>query len=371
MNKKIIFAANTSWYLYNFRAATLKAFLENGYDVVCLAPKDKYSHKLSKIGCQWQNIELDNNGNNPFKDFLFFLTLIKIYLKYKPHVVFHFTIKNNIYGTIAAKICNIKAINNISGLGTAFIHNNLTTKIVRLLYRISQPLAYAIYCQNKDDYTLLVNDNLVSSNKLSILPGSGVDTHRFHPTLKQKNNINQFRFLYVGRMLADKGLYELIEAATMLYQQGYAFRLSLCGFIDSKNQSVIPSHIIDSWKKLPFIHWLGNIDNIETIYAYCDCVVLATYREGMPRSLLEAGAMGLPSVATNVAGCKHIIEDGVNGFLCDVKNPTSLFTAMIKMITLDPRRYQQMCIQARNKILDKFDEKIVVDEALRIAKIDA
>ena len=213
MTKKIIFSANTSWYLFNFRASTIMAFKALGYEVICIAPEDGYSQKLIKdLGCIWESVTLDNKGSNPVLDLWFMWQLLKAYKRHKPIAVFNFTIKNNIYGTWAAKLAGVNAVNNVSGLGTSFINKGATSSIVRLLYKLSQPLAYKVFCQNEEDYQLLIINRLVAPQKLDLLPGSGVNVIRFNPNLLNNKN-SKFIFLFVGRMLADKGLNELIAAA--------------------------------------------------------------------------------------------------------------------------------------------------------------
>jgi len=364
--KKVILSANTSWYLFNFRANTIEAFHEEGYKVICIAPEDDYSQRLiSELGCMWEPVVLDNKGSNPIRDICFMWDLKKIFNKHKPVAVFNFTIKNNIYGTWAAKLAGVNAVNNVSGLGTAFINVGITSLIVRWLYRLSQPLAYKVFCQNEEDYQLLVDNRLVPSNKLDLLPGSGVDISRFTPKLLNNKN-DKFVFLYVGRMLADKGLNELLQAAEELYKKRQDFIVQLCGFVGAKNNSAIAQSTLDAWNKLSYVNYLGPSDCMENIYAKANCVVLPSYREGMPRSLLEAGAMGLPSITTDVPGCRNIISHNVNGLLCEVKNANSLCSAMRKLLELSPKALNELSTNARKKVVDEFDESIVINKAISV-----
>jgi len=366
MKKKIILSANTSWYLFNFRSTTIEAFTEQGFKVICIAPKDDYSLKLvNELGCIWEPVVLDNNGSNPLRDLGFMWQLVKLYNKYKPVAVFNFTIKNNIYGTWAAKLTGVNAVNNVSGLGTAFINKGITSFIVRWLYKLSQPLAYKVFCQNEEDYDLLINNRLIPQKKLDLLPGSGVDTARFTPDLLDNKN-NKFVFLYVGRMLADKGLNELVQAAEELYKKRQDFIVQLCGFVGAKNNSAIAQSTLDAWNKLPYVNYLGPSDCMENIYAKANCVVLPSYREGMPRSLLEAGAMGLPSITTDVPGCRNIISHNENGLLCEVKNADALCNAMQNLLVLSSDELSKLGINARNKVVNEFDEAIVINKAVSI-----
>lgn len=364
--KTIVLSANTSWYLYNFRSSTITAFQKNGLKVICLSPADDYSQKLiNELGCEWHHLEMDNKGSHPIKDLALVYRLVRFFHEVKPIATFNFTIKNNIYGTWAAWLSGVKVINNISGLGTAFINDNLTSKVVKLLYRLSQPFASRVFCQNPEDMELLISNKLVNKNKLTLLPGSGVNIDKFEPSMKVSRCADDpFRFLFVGRMLGDKGLRELIAAAHKLAENGYLFTLVLCGFAGVENASALSLDELDKLSKFDYINWLGPNDTIAQVYANADCVVLPSYREGMPRTLLEAGAMGLPSITTNVPGCKHVITHGFNGLLCEVKSSESLAEQMCAIIDLDCDLYQQMCLNSRARIAEEYDEKIVVHHAL-------
>lgn len=361
-----MFSANTSWYLYNFRYSTLQTVVRLGYRVICLSPKDKYSEKLTlDLGCEWIDLKMDNKGSNPLKDLLTIFEIYKVVRKYKPSIIYNFTVKNNIYGTIVGNSLGIRTVNNVSGLGTAFIYNNFTANIVKFLYRKTQNLAYKVFCQNPDDFNLLVDNKLVPKHKLTLLPGSGVDIEKFHPSfLKNRREGKPFKFLFVGRLLGDKGVRELVKAAQLLSESGFEFELSLCGFTDSENISAISEQELSEWGRLPYIHWLGSSDNIRDIYSTNDCIVLPSYREGMPRTLLEAGALGIPSIASNVPGCNFIVTEGYNGFLCEAKSPVSLYEAMKKMLMLDEGSYHQLSKCSRERVVKEYNEQIVIDHAL-------
>ena len=363
-SKIVTLSANTSWYLYNFRQSTIKRLIGKGYRVVCISPFDEYSKELMDLGCEYYDLEMQNKGTNPFKDIKTFLKLLFIYLKLKPFAAFHFTVKNNIFGTWAGLISNTPSINNVSGLGTAFIRDGLISIVVRLLYKCSQPFAHRVYCQNPEDFDLLIHKKLVNKDKLFLLPGSGVDLKRFNSDSVNHSKNDQFTFLYVGRILADKGLFELIKAYKNLKIKKINCELWICGILNAENISSISKTQIEDWKDIPGIRWLDQEKYIENIYKQVDCVVLPSYREGMPKTLLEAGSMGLPSVATDVPGCRNIIQDNVNGFLCRAKDARDLEQAMIKALNLSRNDYEKMSINARNIVKNNFDEKIVIDSAL-------
>lgn len=363
----VTLSANTSWYLYNFRKSTIISFQKIGYEVFCIAPKDEYTEKLKSLGCNCLDLKMDNKGNNPFKDLLIVFRFFKIYAKLAPVVAFHFTVKNNIYGTWASFLSRTPAINNISGLGTAFIKKGPISLIVKILYRLSQPIAKKVYCQNIEDFNFLVDNKLVARKKLFVLPGSGVDLNKFKPRkLINKNKI--FRFLFVGRILADKGINELISAVENINMHKIQCHLWICGFKNSNNVSAINDDQIEYWKNIPGVSWIKPNDEIENVMKDANCVVLPSYREGMPRSLLEAGAMGLPSITTDVPGCRNIIQDNINGFICEAKNSKSLESAMLKMINTPSEDILKMGKAARNIVENSFDEQIVIKEYLNSLK---
>jgi glycosyltransferase involved in cell wall biosynthesis len=363
--KTVSLSANTSWYLFNFRASTIRRLLRDGYRVVCISPQDDYSQKLvDELGCEWLSLPMDNMGSNPIRDMGLVFRFWRLYRSLKPVAAFHFTIKNNVYGTWAARLAGVPAINNVSGLGTAFIRSGPLGAIVRLLYKLSMPLAFKVFCQNEEDYRLLIQTKLVPEDRLSMLPGSGVDLQRFHPDLLEPHE-DHFRFLYAGRMLADKGLYELIDAVRSLNADSLQCTLWLCGFSDVENVSAIRQSELDAWGDIPGVEYLGPSDYMEKLYAQVDCVVLPSYREGMPRSLLEAGAMGLPVVTTDVPGCRNIVEAGFNGLLCEAKSSDSLKHALQRMLVMTSDERAEMGRNGRGLVSEKFGDQLVVEAAMR------
>ncbi|MFT7263898.1 MAG: glycosyltransferase involved in cell wall biosynthesis [Halioglobus sp.] len=365
----VTISSNTSWYLYNFRASTIRRLVADSYRVVCISPEDIYSQKLvNDLGCEWLPLRMSNHGNNPFKDAGLVLQFWRYYRLLRPVVALHFTIKNNVYGTWAARLLAVPAINNISGLGTAFIRKGIVAAIVRLLYRTSQPFAHRVFCQNNEDLKHLADGQLVPPDRLELLPGSGVDLERFNPELRKPHDGN-FRFLFAGRMLSDKGLVELVAAVRKVNAEVMLCDLWLSGFADTQNVSAISSEKLAEWGDEPGIEWLGPTDSIEQLFAEVDCVVLPSYREGMPRSLLEAGAMGLPVIATDVPGCRSIVSDGFNGVLCEAKNSDSLAQAMLRILKTPARELQKMGENGRELVTREYSEDLVVDATVRaIAK---
>jgi len=362
LNKKIVICVNTSWNIYNFRLNLARAIKKSGYEVILVAPYDKYSEIL-KQEFEYYNIYISNKGTNPKEDLKTLIEFYKLYKKIKPDIVLNYTIKPNIYGNIACKLLGIKTINNISGLGTVFINENLVTKIAKFLYKFSLKTSSKVFFQNNEDKELFIKNKLISKNKCDVLPGSGVDTDKFSPIVYNKED-NVFRFLVIARVLWDKGIAEYVKAAEELKNKYQNIEFQILGSLDAVNKTAVPKEIVDNWIDKKIINYLGTTDNVQDIIKQSDCVVLPSYREGTPRTLLESASMAKPIITTNAVGCKDIVDDNINGFLCDVKNIESLKNAMEKMLLLDKNERDKMGIFGRKKILKEYDEKIVINKYL-------
>ncbi|MEZ9761307.1 glycosyltransferase family 4 protein [Vibrio splendidus] len=366
--KTIIITSNTSWYLYNFRKNTILSLIDEGYRVVTIAPFDEYSKKLETLGTKFQHIEIDQGGTNPVKDILTFIGFVNLYRKIRPEVVLNFTPKNNIYSTLAATLCGAKSINNIAGLGMVFINENLTEKLARLLYRVSQPKAHTIFFQNEDDRALFAKHNLAPLEVTDRVPGSGADLTRFVVSPSQDDGV--VRFLLIARMLYDKGIGHYVEAARDLKAKyGDAVEFRLLGFLDVNNPSAVSKQDMQSWVDEGIVNYLGTSDSVEKEIAKVDCMVLPSfYREGVPKSLLEACAMGKPIVTTDNVGCRETVDDGINGYLCEPRSTSSLIEKLELMVTQSHDQRLQMGLESRTKVENEFDEKIVINKYLEAVK---
>ncbi len=360
--KIIVITSNTSWYLYNFRQNTIKELINAGYRVVTVSPEDEYSSSLSNLGCECIDINIDQGGTNPLKDMFTCLSFYRIYRSYKPDVVLNFTPKNNIYSTFAAKLVGASIINNIAGLGTLFINETVASKIARYLYKCSQSMADKIFFQNEDDRILFLNKKLAPGYLTDRLPGSGVDLSRFINSPAEDDGV--VRFLLVARMLFDKGVGHYVEAARILRSKyGSDVEFRLLGFLDVDNPSAISSNQMQQWVDEKSVVYLGTTDVVEDEIAKIDCMVLPSfYREGVPRSLLEAGAMGKPIVTADNVGCRETVDDGVNGFLCEPRSTENLIEKLELIIKMPHSERLVMGLRSREKMQSEFDEKIVIQK---------
>lgn len=366
---RVAISANTSWYLLNFRKNTILALLAQKYEVYAISPRDSYSIKLEQLGIKHIDIDIEQSGKNPFKDINTLLSFRKIFLKNNIDVVLNFTPKNNIYSTLAAKLCGVRTINNIAGLGILFINESLTSKIARFLYKISQRFADNIFFQNEDDRELFLLNGMAKKEVTDRLPGSGADLARFTVTPSIDDGVT--RFLLIARMLYDKGVGHYVESARILRgKYGSNVEFNLLGFLDVNNPSAVTKDQMQEWVSEGIVNYLGTSDSVETEIAKSDCVVLPSfYREGVPKSLLEAGAMGKPIVTTDNVGCRETVDDGVNGFLCEPRSTASLVVQLERMIDMGYERRVAMGIKSRQKIEREFDEKIIITKYLETIKI--
>lgn len=355
---KICIVVNSAWNIYNFRAGLIRSLQKSNHEIITVAPDDGYVKHLQKLGCRHRNIQIENKGNNPIKDFWLFLQLFCIYLVEKPHVVLHYTIKPNIYGTLAAAVLKIPSINNVTGLGTTFLHDNLTAKIAHWLYRFAFRFAQVVFFQNPDDRQVFVERRLVKPEITDLLPGSGIDTNKFRPSQSPKNKV--FTFLLIARILYDKGILEYVEAIRILRRKNIQARFWLLGKIETSAGLGIPPSEVAAWEAEGLLEYLGTADNVIPIIRRADCVLLPSYREGTPRTLLEAASLGKPIIATNVPGCRETVQHGFNGFLCKVKDPADLADKMEQIMKADEVTRRKMGQNSRRLAVERFDQRIVI-----------
>ena len=356
--QKIAIVVNNSWYAWNMRANLGFAFQKKGYEVVFICPYDKYSEYIKKY-FKYIDIKINTKSINPIEDIKIIYRCYRVFKELKPDIVLQYTIKPNVYGTIAASILKIPTINNIAGLGTLFIKHNLFTNIAKLLYKFSQKKATKIFFQNKDDLNKFVDEGLVQEDKCDVLPGSGVDIERFKAV--DKESVEVFRFLLISRMLWAKGIQEFVDASKIIKQKYKNVEFQLLGQLNMKSPTAISREQMDAWVNEGFVYYLGSSDDVRVEIAQADCIVLPSfYREGTPRVLLEGASMQKPIITTDNIGCRDVVDDGVNGYLCEVNNAIDLADKMEMMLKLTDEQRNTMGKSGREKIIKDFDEKIVI-----------
>ena len=365
---RVAVVINTSWNIWNFRRGLVRALKAAGHEVLAIAPPDAYSARLeSELGCRYVPILMENKGTNPIKDAQLTRRFLTIYKRERPDVVLHFTIKPNIYGTLAAKMAGVASINNVSGLGTVFLIENLVSKVARGLYRFAFRFPHKVFFQNNDDRELFIRYGLIRPERTGLVPGSGVDLARFRPQpTHEKAADAPFTFLMVARVLYEKGIVEYFEAARQVRAALGAdkVRVQLLGGLDEAGGVGVPRATFEQWLAEGAIEHLGTSDNVAEHLHRADCVVLPSYREGTPKTLLEAAACGKPLVTSDVAGCRETVEHGRNGYLCQVRSADDLAAKLLQMAQLPPERLAAMGAASRQLAEEKFDEQLVLREYL-------
>ncbi len=358
--KTIVFAANTSWYLYNFKPELIERLLERGVRVVAVSGADGYVSKLRSLGCKCRAMKFFSRGRNPFQDLG---TLINLWVKYRslrPACVVQFTTKPNIYGSIVAWILGIPAINNVSGLGAAFDDKYGVRAIVRILYRVSFRYARHVFFLNVEDLSLFVEKRLVDPVKASLIPGAGVDVEKYRPMRRTRATCSLV-FLMLSRLIWEKGISDFMQAAEILSQRYGTVEFQLLGFPVDDIRDGLTSQFIKTHLTNSALKYLGATDNVSEFIRNADCVVLPTrYGEGVPRSLLEAASMGKPIIASDNVGCREIVDHGLNGYLFK-PGPESLIEALERFISMRAEARREMGRRGREKVLREFNIERVID----------
>lgn len=364
MKKKILLVSNTSWYLHNYRLGLALYLKKAGYNVAAAAPYDRFSDKLKDAGIEFINIRrLERKGRNPFKELALLMELHGIYKREKPELIIHFTIKPNLYGSLAARFTGIPSISMITGLGYVFMNSFLLQKCIRPLYRFALAHARKVVFQNEDDMEYFVASRLVESDRALCLRSSGINKDCFSPLRYTKKSVNgKVIFLMSGRLLRDKGIEEFIRGARYVKQRHQNTEFHLLGPVDAGNPSAVTDKDIESWVNEGLIRYFPPVDDVRQHLINCDIFVLPSYREGLPRSILEAMALEKPVITTDTPGCRETTEHGITGLLVPEKDHKALSNAMETMIRIGERGRADMGKKGREKAIREFDEVTIINE---------
>ncbi len=341
----------------------IEALQNQGIDVYAIAPRDDYSKLLEQAGCQFEPVKMDSRGTNPMKDIRLIKELYNVYKKIRPDVVLHYTIKPNIYGTVAASLLRIPVVNNVCGLGTVFLKEGITSRIAIGMYKMAFRFPRKVFFQNDYDLDLFVERRIVKKGICDVLPGSGIDLNRFSPMGSSRTK-GKFTFLLISRLLHDKGVLEYIDAVRKLKESGLEAHFQILGPKAPDHKRGIDLSIIDSWLEQGLVEYLGTTDDVREYIDKADCVVLPSYREGTPRTLLEAASSAKPIVTTDVPGCNNVVSDNENGFLCRLKDADDLAQKMKKMAELPDDKLLEMGRVGRKRMEERFSEHVVINKYL-------
>ena len=362
MSTRVVLIANSIWNIVNFRDNLIRSLKEADCDVLVFAPQDKH---LRSLNAEFFHIPVYAKSMNPIADLLLIVRLVILLHKTKPDAVLNFTIKPVIYGTIAARIFGIPCVNNITGLGALFSSGAASRMLGFMLYYVVMRITSIAFFQNPDDVRLFDRLGLLRKTVVDLLPGSGVDLARFTPAKETPERNADVVFLFVGRLLLEKGIADYIDAARIVRKTQKQARFQVIGPFDSTgNESDLRSKITLAIQE-ETISYSGAVEDVRPHIAKADCVVLPSYyREGTPRSLLEAAAMGKPIITTDMPGCREVVDNGKNGYLCRVKDPEDLARKMIQFIGLLGSERSRMGRYGRRKMERQFDESIVIGKYL-------
>lgn len=355
----IFLVGNTAWSIYNFRYGLVLRLIDLGHKMTVVAPKDDFSDKLRAMGCEVVDMPMAAKGVNPREDLALLRKMWRLYKDARPDFIFHYTIKPNIYGSFAAQMAGVPSIAVTTGLGYTFINHNWVARVARLLYKAAFLNPEEVWFLNEDDRQAFLEHRLVSPEKAVLLHGEGVDTTHFCPHSTTLAD-GRTRFLLVARMLWDKGVGEYVKAARQVRKQHPDAVFQLLGECGLPNPSVISREQMAEWEHEGVIEYFGTTTDVRPYLAQADCLVLPSYREGVPRTLLEAAAMGKPLIATNAPGCRDVVINGKTGWLCPVKDAEALADCMVQLLTMPVADRQAMGMAGRRFIEQNFDEQKVV-----------
>ncbi|UCJ06328.1 glycosyltransferase family 4 protein [Chitinophaga pendula] len=363
-NNVVLMVANTAWSLFKFRRGLIKHLIGSGYEIILLAPADEYVPRLEQIGAKFVSLEhLVAKGINPFKDVFLIRELVSHYRSIRPGLIFHYTIKPNVYGSIAARIAGIPSVSVITGLGYTFINNDLVSKIGRMVYKFALRYTDEAWFLNSDDMEVFLSRNIIPRGKARLLStGEGIDAEEeFNPTNYTVDKWQGLNFIFIGRLLFDKGVEEYIQAAREVKATHPDVHFHLLGYINVNNPSAIGEDTVKGWVKEGLVTYHGSVDDVKPFILSSSCVVLPSYREGMSTILMESAALGLPIITTNIPGCRELVEDKVTGFLCEAKDAKGLAMQMDHFINMSDADRGQMGRLGRIKIERQFGLKKVFE----------
>lgn len=357
MINKILIITNNDKGLFRFRSELIEELLINKFEVIIVSPDEGYLQVFKDRGCKTYSIYINRRSMNPIYDFKTFIDIFRIIKKKSPDIVLTYTVKPNIYSGIICRLLNCRYICNITGLGSIFQKKGINLKLIYFLYKLSIKHANWVFIQNEEIYKVLKQNQLIS-NQVSIIPGSGVSFEQFHftPISEYKN----YHFLFAGRIMREKGVIELLEAANVIVNKYKNVYFNLVGMTDEKIdiQNYTNDHII----------YHGSIENIIPYYIKTTCLIHPSYHEGMSNVILEACAVGRPCLVSDIPGCREIIENGYNGFTFEPKSSDAIVEAIDKFLLLSIEEIKEMGLNSRKIVEQKFDRKIVINEYLNKIK---
>lgn len=353
-------SVNAAWNIWNFRRGLVAALLGDGHRLTVLAPADGSEVPLEEMGCRFLPLPMNPGGLNPIHDLTLLRRIYKVFARERPDAVLGFTIKNNLYGAVVAKRLGTPFIPNVTGLGTAFLSSGALQIVAERLYRSAFRSLPVVFFQNNEDAALFERRGLVRTGQALVIPGSGIDLEHFTIADYPSPEVPP-TFLMISRLMRDKGVFEFVEAAKIVRARYWKVRFQLLGPADAENRTAISAAQVREWESSYGIEYLGPVADVRPYIANANCVVLPSYREGAPRTLIEAAAMARPLIATDVPGCRAVVHPEENGFLCAPRDANDLANACLRFLALPRKMQLQMGLASRRKMEREYDQQMVID----------
>lgn len=363
----IALVANTAWNLWNFRRSLIELLVREGFQVICIAPEDDYSKKISALtGVRFVPLnKLSRKSLSPLSNLQTLTELARLLRHEHPDLAIFYTIKPNIFGALAARLTDTPAIATVEGLGYAATASPFFRKIIFTLYRFAFRFVEKVVFLNHDDRSEFLSHHAVPADKTLVVKGTGIDTTYFYP---EKNAATESVFLFIGRLLSDKGIREFVQAAKQVKEVAPWSRFQILGSVDIGNPASIEQGELAHWVENQRVEYLGQSDDVRPSIARASVVVLPSYREGMPRALLEGMAMGKPVITTDSVGCRETVDEGHNGFIVPSENAEALAEAMLRYLSLPPDQQLAMGLHSRQKVETEFSNRVVLPQYLQLIR---
>lgn len=369
---RVLLFANTDWYLYNFRRSLALALREAGHDVVLVSPPGEFGLRLRALGLRWIAAPMERRSLNPWRELRFLAWLTRLLVEEHVDLVHSFTIKCAVYGSAAARLAGVRArVNAVAGMGYVFTNEAFAARLLRPIVRGLMRLTLGgrgarLILQNPDDVEYFAASRMVEASSIRLIPGSGVDCGKFSPgDDRGDGRQGGVRVVLPARILWDKGVGEFVQAARILRASGRHLQFLLAGAPDPGNPASVPKEQIDGWCREGLLDWLGHVEDMPSLYRSADIVALPSYREGLPKGLIEAAACRVCLVTTDVPGCRDVVKDGVDGLLVPPRDADALAGA-IALLYDDAELRERLAASARARAFREFDERIVIARTMEV-----
>lgn len=360
----VLIICNCATGLEIFRGMLIQELIREGNTVKAIVPltdekKELIAeNQLKKMHCALKRTSMERRGMNPLHDLGLMKEYYKTVKKMKPDLVITYTIKPNIYGSLVCRILKVPCAVNITGLGTAFQKNGMLKQMVTLMYKVALKKTKVVFFENVENRDIMVDMRIIPKEKTHVLAGAGVDLEHFHYAEYPKDT-DTSRFLFIGRVMQEKGIDELFEAMERLNQEGYSCSLDVAGGFEEHYEEKIRKYEVEGW-----LHYHGYQNDVRPLIENCHCFVLPSWHEGMANTNLEAAAMGRPVITSNIHGCLEAVEDGKSGFLCETQNVKSLYATMKRFCEISYSQKQELGLAGRRLMELRFDKKKIVAETI-------